>query len=159
SAERILDLHAPRGTLRCRAQEPQVAADVDAETVDAVGELAGDDVGREPLADPAGVEADPGGHPHQARHRIDLDQGGTEASVVARRGIRNDLRVGPVVAGANDRAEDRRIETSARETDAVERSLDECDRLSRDPYRHAGERVHHAHLAGGPEPAPEGLEL
>ena len=129
AAERILDLDAPRRTVRRYAVNPEVAADVHADAGHVVGELAGDDVGREPLPDPAGIEADTGGKSHEARDRIDLDPRRAQFAIVLGCATGDDLRVRAVVAGADHGAEDRRVEAPAREADAVERPLDERDRF------------------------------
>ena len=71
---RAVDRDPPRVAVGRGAADPDVAADVHAHARGAEpDELLGDEVGREPLADPTGVEPDTERDPDGARAVVDLD--------------------------------------------------------------------------------------
>ena len=129
AAERIFDLDAPRRTVRRSAMDPEVTADVHADAGHVVGELAGDDVGREPLPNPPGSKPTPAGSRTRRATGSTSIRGApsSRSSSGAASGTISVVRA--VVAGAYHRAEDRRVETPTREADTVERALDERDRF------------------------------
>ena len=129
----------------------------------AVDQPARHEVGRQALAEPTEIDAHPGRDSHTRRVDVDLDPFET-----ARRGAvdgrspraasSSDELERPVVAGALERVEDRRIEQSRRRAVQVSRTRqrEQHRRAHVDPL--AGARVEQRELAVGPESAPALLE-
>jgi hypothetical protein len=123
-AARVQDIDRPGA-----AVHPHVAAEIDAHAVGARrDELARDDVGREAFADAAGVESRARAQAHCVA--VDLDAVGARrerAASCSRR--RAQFLDRTVVTSAYQRAEDRRIETTACRVIRGEGMLDELARL------------------------------
>jgi hypothetical protein len=98
---RVLDGDSPRLAGRALALDANVAAEVYADADRAVGaELVDDDVGREALADPSGVEAGTGGQPHCSRHDLDPGRVGSERARVDALSIASNDRSYPARSSA-----------------------------------------------------------
>jgi hypothetical protein len=125
--ERIEDGNGPGSNPRRGARHTHIPSDVDARATRAsTQESLDNQVGGIALADTAGIEHDLGREAHHVDVLVDRDPLAALPSVRrAGTGDGGDLRERPVVSGADDVAEDGRVETPVADLPSLDRTGDE----------------------------------
>ena len=155
----VEDVDRPGAAFGCRPGDAHVAAQAEAHAGDAgIEQLARDEIGREPLADAAGIETGLFGEPHAIA--VDLDARRARAEVTRLgRTCRVECLERSVVSGVQDGAEHCRVEQAVGESVGIERAVHELDGLARHMVRVTGSVVQRTDLTRREEPAPPLLQI